>query len=59
MKPALEALKNGAVAAGVSGKGPAVATVVRPQDAGKIAASLSRFGRIIETGVCNENASVE
>jgi shikimate kinase len=59
VKPALEALKNGAVAAGVSGKGPAVAAVVRPQDVERVRAALSRFGKIVETGVCNENASVE
>jgi len=58
-KPALEALKNGAIAAGVSGKGPAVAAVVRPQDVEEVGKALSRFGRIVETGVCNENASVE
>jgi len=59
VKPALEALKNGAVAAGVSGKGPAVASVVRPQDVERVGRALSRFGRVVETGVCNENASVE
>jgi len=58
-KPALEALKNGAIAAGVSGKGPAVAAVVRPQNVEEVGKALSRFGRIVETGVCNENASVE
>jgi len=58
-KPALEALKNGAVAAGVSGKGPAVAAVARPRDVEKVKAAMSRFGRVVETGVCNENASVE
>ncbi|MEM2929972.1 MAG: shikimate kinase [Thermoproteota archaeon] len=59
VKPALEALRNGAVAAGVSGKGPAVAAVVRPREAGRVARILARFGRVIETGVCNQNASVE
>jgi shikimate kinase len=58
-KPALEALKAGAVAAGVSGKGPAVAAVVKPGEAEEVRRALSRFGRIVETGVCNENASVE
>lgn len=58
-KPALEALKAGAVAAGVSGKGPAVAAVVRPHDVEMVSSVLSRFGRIVETGVCNENAFVE
>ncbi|MEM1547505.1 MAG: shikimate kinase [Thermoproteota archaeon] len=58
-KPALEALRAGAVAAGVSGKGPAVAAVAEPEDAEGVRKALSRFGRVIETGVCNENASVE
>ncbi|MEM2997754.1 MAG: shikimate kinase [Thermoproteota archaeon] len=58
-EPALEALRNGAIAAGVSGKGPAVAAVVRPQDVERVCRALCRFGRVVETGVCNENASVE
>ncbi|MBO3809457.1 MAG: shikimate kinase [Candidatus Brockarchaeota archaeon] len=59
VEPALEALKNGAIASGVSGKGPAVAAVVRPQDVEKVRRALSGFGRVVETGVCNENANVE
>lgn len=58
-KPALEALRAGAMAAGVSGKGPAVAAVVRASDVEEVSSALSRFGRVIETDVCNENASVE
>lgn len=58
-KPALEALKAGALAAGVSGKGPAVAAVVEPGEVEEVRRTLSRFGRIVETGVCNENASVK
>lgn len=58
-KPAVEALRAGALAAGVSGKGPAVAAVVKPGDADRVRRTLSRFGRVIETSVCNENASVE
>jgi shikimate kinase len=58
-KPAVEALRAGALAAGVSGKGPAIAAVAEPEDAEKVGRALSRFGRVIETSVCNENASVE
>jgi len=58
-KPAMEALRAGALAAGVSGKGPAIAAVAEPEDAEKVGRALSRFGRVIETSVCNENASVE
>jgi shikimate kinase len=58
-KPAVEALKAGAVGAGVSGKGPAVAAVVKPDEVDEVRRAMSRFGRIVETGVCNENASVE
>lgn len=57
--PAVEALRSGAVAAGVSGKGPAVAAVVGPEGAERVRRIMSRFGRVIETGVCNENANVE
>jgi len=58
-KPAMEAIRSGAIAAGVSGKGPAVAAVCKPDDVDRVRKTLSRYGRVIETGVCNENASVQ
>jgi len=59
VKPALEAIRAGAVSAGLSGKGPAVAAIARPEDAASVRRVLSRFGMVIETNVCNDNASVE
>ncbi|MEM3647589.1 MAG: shikimate kinase [Thermoproteota archaeon] len=58
-KPALEAIRAGAISAGVSGKGPAIAAVAKPEVAGRVREALSRFGRVIETSVWNENARVE
>lgn len=58
-EPALEAIKAGAIAAGVSGKGPAIAAVAKPEFADRVREALSRFGRVIETRVWNENAIVE
>jgi shikimate kinase len=58
-KPAVEALRAGAIAAGVSGKGPAVAAVVEPMHVESVRRAISKFGRVIETRVCNDNAGVE
>ncbi|MGQ9478519.1 MAG: shikimate kinase [Thermoproteota archaeon] len=58
-RPAIEALRHGAVAAGVSGKGPAVAAVTPPERLDEVRKVFSMFGRVIETGVCNEGARVE
>lgn len=51
------AMKNGAVAAGLSGKGPAVVAIVRG-DTQKIAKAWSAFGKCIETKVNNEKAKI-
>jgi shikimate kinase len=40
--PALEALEAGAIAAGLSGKGPAVVALVEPEDASRVAEALAR-----------------
>jgi len=52
------AMKAGAVAAGLSGKGPAVAAITKG-DTGKIAEAWRQFGgRIIETKVSNDKARI-
>lgn len=55
---ALEALEAGAVAAGLTGKGPAVVALTR-QNVGKIKKAWSRFeGDVIETETNNQQAYV-
>ncbi|MCX8187705.1 MAG: shikimate kinase [Nitrososphaeria archaeon] len=46
--PALDALREGAVAAGVSGTGPAVAAVATSKRAGDVVRSLREYGPVIE-----------
>ncbi len=57
---ALEALRSGAIAAGLSGTGPGVVALVRVEcDIDKVKESWDRFdGEIIETTVNNEKARI-
>ncbi len=58
--PILKALKNGALAAGLTGKGPAVAAIAREEDVNRIKAAWRKEkGRIIVTKPSEEGARVE
>lgn len=52
LQPAVEALRSGALAAGLSGTGPAVAAVATEDTADKVAEALARFeGKVISCRV--------
>ncbi|MEM3702858.1 MAG: shikimate kinase [Candidatus Bathyarchaeia archaeon] len=56
---ALEAIMNGAVAAGLSGTGPAVAAVVPMESVGNVVKAWKKYcGEIIETEINREKAHV-
>jgi shikimate kinase len=58
--PVMAALERGALAAGISGNGPSVATVSYEDKVDEIKSALSKFdGRIIISKVNNQKASVE
>lgn len=59
IKPAMEALRSGALAAGVSGTGPAVAAVVESELEDEVSEAMEAFGRVLKTGVNNFSASVK
>jgi shikimate kinase len=57
ISPALDALEAGAVAAGLSGKGPAVAAMCNPSEVDRVTEVLSKYeGRIISTQVYNADS---
>ena len=57
--PARAALEAGAVAAGLSGKGPATAAVVAPRRLDSVLSALHSFpGRIIETSINTKKSRV-
>ncbi|MBN2250812.1 MAG: shikimate kinase [Candidatus Altiarchaeota archaeon] len=57
-KPAIAALEAGAVAAGLSGKGPAVVALTR-NDPGSITEAWKEYGgKVIETGINNRKAGM-
>jgi len=56
---AIDALEAGAVAAGLSGKGPAVAAVVSEERAMRIKGAWKKYdGEIIETTINREKAHI-
>ncbi|MEM2750720.1 MAG: shikimate kinase [Nitrososphaerales archaeon] len=56
-QPIIDALMNGALAAGLSGKGPAIAAVCEENVVNKIASSWSKLpGKVIKTMVNNSKA---
>jgi shikimate kinase len=59
-KPALAALEQGALAAGVSGNGPSVAAVAYEDEIDDIRNAFSKFnGKVLVSKVNNQKASVE
>ncbi|MHC1586189.1 MAG: shikimate kinase [Candidatus Hecatellaceae archaeon] len=59
VSPALEALKAGALAAGLSGKGPALAAITREEQADRVVEALQAFeGEILRAKVNNEQAKI-
>ena len=55
----VDALKVGAVAAGLSGKGPAVAAVIQKGKSGQIRDSWKKYGgNVIETKINREKAHI-
>jgi shikimate kinase len=57
VKPVLDALKAGAVAAGLSGKGPAIVAVTPDGKAEKVAEALEAYeGKILKTPLNNDKA---
>lgn len=58
LTPAIDAIRAGAVAAGLSGKGPATAAVSSRANMNRIRAAWKPFvGQIIETRIVNQNAN--
>jgi len=57
--PALEALRAGALGAGISGTGPAVAAVAPRSRAEKVSRALERYGRVLKCRPNNSSARVE
>lgn len=57
-RPMIQALRAGAEASGVSGTGPAVAAVVKPDHLSGVRSALESFGRVLEAGVNNRGAEV-
>ncbi|MEM3731203.1 MAG: shikimate kinase [Candidatus Bathyarchaeia archaeon] len=58
-KKALEAIMNGAVAAGLSGKGPAVAAIVPRENVERVAETWQKYGgAVIRTTINREKACV-
>ena len=57
--PALEALRAGALGAGISGTGPAVAAVAPRSRAEKVSRVLERYGRVLKCRPNNSSARVE
>ncbi|MCD6342033.1 MAG: shikimate kinase [Thaumarchaeota archaeon] len=57
--PALEALRAGALGAGISGTGPAVAAVAPRSRAEKVSRVLERHGRVLKCRPNNSSARVE
>jgi shikimate kinase len=59
-RPALAALEQGALAAGVSGNGPSIAAVAYDDKVEDIKSAFSKFnGRVLVSKVNNQKASVE
>ncbi|RLI29218.1 MAG: shikimate kinase, partial [Candidatus Hecatellales archaeon] len=59
VSPVVEALKAGALAAGISGKGPALAALTREENMDKVAEALQAFeGEIITANVNNRQAKI-
>lgn len=56
-EPALKAIELGALGAGLSGTGPAVAAVCR--DCGEVAEHWSSLGRVMRSRITNQRARVE
>ncbi|MEM3897424.1 MAG: shikimate kinase [Nitrososphaerota archaeon] len=57
--PILDAVRAGALAAGVSGTGPAIATITRPGRAESVRNALRDYGDILVCGVNNSEAGWE
>ncbi len=58
--PVLAALEAGAIGAGLTGKGPAIAAIVTPDSLDKVRRALSRFdAKLIEAAPNMEKAAVE
>jgi len=58
LSPAIDALRAGALGAGISGTGPAVAAVSRPVDAERVARALQEYGRVLRAKPSNLEAWV-
>ena len=59
LEPILAALRSGALAAGVSGTGPAIAAVAKPEEIEKVRSALEPYGRVIVCRPNNRTASWE
>ena len=58
-KVAVEAMAAGAVASGLSGKGPATVAIVKERGVLKVRSAMSRFeGQLIEAKISNSKARV-
>jgi len=57
--PILDALRRGALGAGVSGTGPAVAAVATPRRTGEVLEALARYGRVVKCRPNNAMAGWE
>lgn len=55
-KPIIEALRRGALAAGVSGTGPSIAAVLDENHIDEVRELFEGYGRVLETGVNNGTA---
>lgn len=59
LSPAVDAIRAGAVSAGLSGKGPATATIVRLTKLSAVKSALKRHaGRVIEARINNQGAHI-
>jgi len=59
LEPILAALRSGALAAGVSGTGPAIAAVAKPEEVERVRSVLEPYGRVIVCRPNNRRASWE
>lgn len=59
LSPVIDALRVGALGAGVSGTGPAVAAVSKPMDAERVERALQNYGRVLRAKPNNLEAWVQ
>ena len=57
-RPIIEALRRGALAAGVSGTGPSIAAVLDKSHLDEVRELFESYGRVLEAGVNNRTAEV-